>query len=101
MISWRVVAILVVCGVLAGWAMLKEDSPIATARSKCESAIERATGHDLSLLEVVEADVQGDALNGSVRLRIERSGVSYVGECVFREGKTERVAVGGKAFTGQ
>jgi hypothetical protein len=86
---------------IGAWLMFRSDDPVVTAQVKCEFAIERATGYDISVWEVSKASVDGDVFNGTVRMPFARSGSDRIGECIFRDGRIERVAVDGKVLAGR
>lgn len=87
--------------VVAGVMMLANRNPDTAAKVKCEFAIEEATALRVSLTDVGRATVSGDEYNGTVRMPFTAGNTSYLGECVFVDGRFHRVTINGELVAGR
>lgn len=94
------IALVLLGGSFAVWAIMRPNDPITTAKEKCEEALERFTGHEIGVMEVRHAVVDGDINNATVRMQLARGGKSFQGECVFDSGSMRSVMVDGKLLAG-
>ncbi len=84
-----------------GWAFFVNDNPVTSAKVKCEFAVEKSTGYNVSVMDVARASVVGDVFNGTVDMPFTVAGQSHYGTCVFRDGQIWSVKVDGKLLAGR
>ncbi|WP_018387070.1 hypothetical protein [Ancylobacter sp. FA202] len=89
-------ALVIIGAGIGGLWVMRGDAPATTARLKCESHLETATGHDLSAGEVSAMTVTGDAQNGKVQGAFIRNDELRSAVCEFENARTTRVAIDGK-----
>ena len=90
-------ALVIVAAGFGVWVLLG-DSPITTAKEKCEQHVETMTGYDLSVAEVSAMRVTGDVRDGTVQGAFTRGSALKHVACVFEGGNTKRVELDGKVL---
>ena len=80
---------------------LSARNPDTSAIVKCEFGIEEATVLPVSLSALLNATVTGDEFNGTVRIPFDAGMTSYVGECVFKDGRFHRISLNGRIVAGR
>lgn len=97
-IFFAVLGVAVIGG--AGYLMTRPTDPVVMAKFKCESALERFSGHDIDRTEAARATVTGDAHTGRVEMPFTLKEVRHLGACVFRNGEMITVDLDGRLLAG-
>lgn len=96
-----VIFILIGFGIIAaGIVVLNNRDPGATAKVKCQFAIEELTALRIRLADVARASVSGDEFNGTVRMPFNAGVTSYLAECTLEHGRFKRVILNGNLLAG-
>ena len=80
---------------------IADRDPDTAAKVKCEFGIEEATMLPVNLSALLNATVTGDEFNGMVRIPFDAGITSYVGECIFKDGRFHRVSLNGRIVAGR